>query len=70
MKKTRQKNAAVEKAAKAVVKSGRPKKGAEKKVVTLYLESELYEKLKAIHSGEVSRVINDLVREYLKQNAS
>lgn len=48
---------------------GRPKSGNPKRVVTLYLEVELYNAVKALHKGEVSSVINDLLRSYLEQKA-
>lgn len=69
MKRTKEKKrGAVASAAAKVAGAGRPKVGPEKKVVTLYLEAELYDRIQQRHGRGVSSVINDLIRAYLQED--
>ena len=52
-------------AAASVAKVGRPKEGPEKKVVTLYLEADLYASVQRLQGRQVSALVNDLLRAYL-----
>lgn len=68
MKQKKKAKNAIEAAAAKVAGAGRPREGPEKKVVTLYLEAELYAEAQKRQGRQVSTLINDLLRAYLEAN--
>ena len=65
MKKRKKSEDRVATAAASVAKAGRPKEGPEKKVVTLYLEADLYARVQKLHGRQVSTLVNNLLRAFL-----